>query len=282
MIKKLLSSVLLIATVGVVNSFGQQANCTPNISCVPTDSTFGICPDSATGLPGATLNQAYSVSMSIKIPASTTSFGQTVALSHLALTDVQVDLGNGTYVPAANLGLTYLGSGANAPSGGVSGINSYTMTKYCYWDAPGTACVIVSGTPNAVGTFPIRIKSQGRANTGFGYIWAPAPDNNKYRLVVTGPTGIETLDNVKFEVEQNYPNPFSDKSEIHYSSATAANVEFKVYNMLGAIVYSNKYKSEKGANTITVDANTFSPGIYMYSIKNGDNTITKRMIVSNK
>jgi len=277
MIKKLLSSFLLVTSIGVISS-SAQALCTTDVTCVPTGVDHGICPDSATNIPAGTVNQAYTVTMSILTPPTTLYNGVSVNLSHLALTDVQVQIA-GTYVPLSNLGLTYLGSGTNTPSGGVAGPGGITMTKYCYWDAPSSSCVLVSGTPNAVGDFPIRIISQARAVILGQGTWAAAPINDDYHLVV-GSTGIVSLDLTKFDVDQNVPNPFNEKSEIHFSSVNSNDVEFKVYNMLGSVVYNSNLKSVKGLNTITMEANSFSPGVYMYSIKNGDNTITKRMVVS--
>jgi hypothetical protein len=285
MIKKLLSSVLLITGLGVLDS-SAQAVCTPNISCVPTDSTFGICPDSLTGIPAGVLNIAYTVTMSIKLPATSLVLGQTVTLSHLALTEVLADTstsGTAVWVDISAIGLTYLGNGANTPSGGVTGIGSYTMTKYCYWDAPGQSCVIVSGTPTKAGDFPIKIKSKGRG-VAFGIgTWANATENNNYKLLVVDPAaGIASLSLSKFDVGQNIPNPFSTKSEIGFTSVTNSDVEFKVYDMLGAVVYTSNFKSVKGMNTISLDANSFAPGVYMYSVKNGAITTTKRMVVSSK
>lgn len=285
MIKKLLSAVLLITGLGVLDS-SAQAVCTPDITCVPTDSTFGICPDSATGIPSGIINQAYTVTMSIKLPATSIVLGQTVTLSHLALTEVLVDTstsGTPAYVDLSIIGLNYLGNGSNTPSGGATGIGSYTMTKFCYWDAPGASCVIVSGTPTKAGDFPIRIKSKARGVvSGFG-TWANATENNNYILHVVDPAaGIESLNLSKFDVAQNIPNPFSTKSEIVFTSVNNSDVEFKVYDMLGAVVYSSNFKSVKGINTISLDANSFAPGVYMYSVKNGAITTTKRMVVSSK
>ncbi len=280
MIKKLLFTCSFVALIGISN-VSAQASCTPNLSCLPGTATEGICPDSATGLPPATISTPYSTTMSIKIPSSTVSGGTTYNLTHLAVTDVLVDMtGSGTYVSLSTLGLDYLGSGTNSPSGGVSGPSGITMTKFCYWDAPSNACVVVSGTPNASGTFPIRIKSQARAIVlGFG-VWISAPDNNQYRLVVNAATGVVTLDLAKFDVDQNSPNPFSDNTEINFSSLTNSTIEFKVFNMLGAVIFDSNYKTTKGVNTIKFDANSLAPGVYIYSITNGDKTITKRMIVA--
>ena len=52
--------------------------------------------------------------------------------------------------------------------------------------------------------------------------------------------------------------------------------------MLGAVIFDSNYKTTKGVNTIKIDSNSFAPGVYIYSISNGDKTITKRMIVAGK
>ena len=284
MIKKLLSAILLIVSVGVMNS-SAQAVCTPDITCVPADSTFGICPDSMAGIPSGTLGQAYTVTMSIKLPSTAIIFGQTVTLTHLALTEVLADTstsGTAAYVDLSVIGLSYIGSGTNTPSGCTNcAISGYTMTKFCYWEAPGPSCVIVSGTPTKAGDFPIKIKSKARGVvSGFGQ-WVNATENNDYILHVVDQTvGIESQNLSKFDVGQNIPNPFSNKSEIGFISVNNSDVDFKVYNLLGSMVYNNTFKSVKGINTITLDANSFSPGVYMYSVKNGNTTITKRMVVS--
>lgn len=280
MTKKLLS-LCFTGMVCIANSFG-QSTCIPNFTCLPGAATEGICPDSATGIPAGTLSVAYSTSISIKIPASYTYLGTPYNLTHLGVTEVTIDTsaaGSGTYVPLSSIGLSYLGNGVNT-LGASTNISGYTMANFCYWPAPGNACVVVSGTPTKSGTFPIKILSQVRVNLGFGFAWLPAPDNTDYKMVVAAAAGIETLDLNKFSVKQNTPNPFNLKSDITFSSLNSTDVEFKVFNMLGKIVMSKTIKAERGSNTFTIDASSFSPGIYVYSITNEDKTITKRMIVS--
>ena len=284
MIKKLLSTFLFIASVGISSSFAQAAVCTPDFTCLPGGATEGICPDSTMGLPAGTISVAYSTNISIKIPSSTTSGSSTYTLSHLAVTDVLVDSANtGTYVPLTTIGLDYLGSGTNSPVS-ASGISGYTMTKYCYWSAPSSACVIMSGTPNASGSFPLRIKSQARVDpSGLGfYVWIAAPDNNQYHLVVNAASGVATIEANKFEVEQNNPNPFFDNTEIRFTSGHNSTDQFKVFNILGKMVYTNQVKAEIGLNTVKFSASSLSPGVYFYEITDGDKTITKKMIVAGK
>jgi hypothetical protein len=253
MIKELLPAILLIATVGVMDSSAQI--CTANTSCVPNGTDYGICPDSTTGLASGTVGVAYSQSLSILTPSTG---------GHWGVSSATIDSLVVTGVDSLAPGLTY-----------------QCLSPSCKF-VPGSSCLVISGTPTQTWNHTITVHI-----TPYVYYFAShfayTPQTNKqYRSVVNAPTGIETLDLSAFEVEQNIPNPFNGKSEIHYSSTTPATIEFRVYNMLGAIVYSNKYKAEKGMNTIGLEANTFSPGIYMYSIKNGTTAITKRMIVSNE
>jgi hypothetical protein len=280
--KKLLFTFLFTSLIGVTDILAQAASCTPSLTCLGT-ATEGICPDSATGIPSASFGVAYNTTVSVKIPASYTYMSTTYNLTHFGITDVEIDTttgATGTYVPLSAVGLTYLGNGANSPSG-ATGISGYTMTKYSYWNAPGNACVIVSGTPNKAGTFPIRIKSQIRTVVISG-IWIPAPDNTDYRLVVLPPAGVESMNAVKFEVKQNNPNPFNNVSRIDFSTQNPADIELKVFNMLGSVIYTKTIKADKGSNSFELDASGFSPGVYVYSMKNGEKTITKRMIVSAK
>ena len=282
MIKKLLFSFALVASIGLTKSIA-QSTCTPDLSCLPGTATQGICPDSTMGIPSGIISSPYTVTMSIKIPATTVSGSTTYNLTHFAVTDVLIDITNtGTYVPLTSIGLDYLGSGTNIPSGPVSGPSGVTMTKFCYWNAPSNGCVVVSGTPNTVGSFPIRIISQARALILTFGVWQAAPDNNDYVLVINNAASIETLNLSKFDVDQNSPNPFAENSEIRFSSVDNSNVEFKVFNMLGANIYNKNIKAAKGINSIKIEANSFAPGVYIYSITSGDKTITKRMVVASK
>jgi len=253
MIKTLLSLGLSITIFGILNSSAQV--CTPDVSCLPLGSSYGVCPDSTTGLATGMVGVAYSDNLSVRIPSDGTDFGYPSA----TIDSVKI-----TAVDSLAPGLTYACNPLSAVFlGGTTG------------------CVHISGTPTVIWNHRITVKM-----TVYGRISGiPATipfTNNQYKSIVTGTTGIETADITRFDVDQNVPNPFADKTEIRFSAVNAGNIDFKIYNILGTLVYSNKVKAEKGTNTIKVEANSFASGVYIYSLSNGDKTITKRMIVAGK
>lgn len=198
------------------------------------------------------MNVPYTETISIKIPATTDAFG----LKGGTLNNIKIDS-----VVGLEPNLTYQCSVAN-----------------CTYPGNSTGCALISGTPTQVWDQPIIVKVT--ADVTYVINQKVKKDLTGYRCVVTLPTGIENLSSTKFDVGQNYPNPVTGSSEIRFSVVNTENVEFKVYNMLGAVIYTANYKAEKGINTITIEANSFAAGVYIYSLGNATQTITKRMIVS--
>lgn len=247
MIKQLLSIFFLVTTTSIAT-----AQCTPDVSCLPANTDYGICPDSATGVKHGIVNVPYTETISIKIPATTDAFG----LSGGTVNNIKIDS-----VVGLEPNLTYQCSAAN-----------------CIFPKSSTGCILVSGTPTQVWDQPIVVKVT--ADITYIVNQKVKRDLTGYRCVVTLPTGIENLSSTKFDVAQNFPNPVTGKSEIRFSVVNTENVDFKVYNMLGAVVYTANYKADKGINIITIEANSFAPGVYIYSLGNATQTITKRMVVS--
>ena len=46
------------------------------------------------------------------------------------------------------------------------------------------------------------------------------------------------------------------------------------------MVIKKAINAKRGVNTIDISSNDFSGGVYLYSISNGENMLTKRMIIS--
>lgn len=280
--KNLLTVGLSIATIAVM----AQATCTPDVSCLPPNQSGGVCPDSASAvaLLTGTLGTPMNVVFSVKIPGSTTYQGQTVTLNQFAVVNIQAKV-NGNYGPLSSVGLSYLGAGANTASGSGGGYSGANMTEYCYFPAPASAgkCIVISGTPTVLGSFPIKISSKARGVFFGSSIWADAPDENAYYLTVNpaGPNGLKAtiVNSAKFGVISANPNPFADFTTIFYNAPEAAKTTFTVFNVLGEQVYTNSYTAQTGQNTIEFKANNLTSGMYVYTLTNGKETTTQRLVI---
>ena len=80
-------------------------------------------------------------------------------------------------------------------------------------------------------------------------------------------------------VSQNYPNPFDNTTRIDISLERDANVSVEIYNMLGQLVNSTAQNLTAGTHTLTMSAENLKTGVYFYTVKAGDNAVTKKMIV---
>ena len=87
----------------------------------------------------------------------------------------------------------------------------------------------------------------------------------------------------KFELAQNFPNPFNPTTDITFSIDRAANVDLSIYNMLGQKVRTLTSGSKvAGTHVLRWDGrdeagSNVSTGIYLYTLTDGNSSITKKM-----
>ena len=94
------------------------------------------------------------------------------------------------------------------------------------------------------------------------------------------------MDAIDFVLKQNYPNPFNPSTEIKYLIMKESLVSLKVFDILGNEIvtlvdeyqlpgsYSIKFDTSKLYNNRTLSA-----GVYLYRIKSGDQSVTKKMLL---
>ena len=85
---------------------------------------------------------------------------------------------------------------------------------------------------------------------------------------------------VDFTLAQNYPNPFNPATTISYQLPVNSFVSLKVYDVLGNEVASLVNEQKAAGNyDVNFDASSLGSGVYFYTIKAGNFTQTKKMIL---
>lgn len=87
-------------------------------------------------------------------------------------------------------------------------------------------------------------------------------------------------ENKGYVLGQNYPNPYTGKTSIDFEVPENAFVSLKVYSMFGNEIVELAGKNyTRGKHSISFDAANLSNGIYFYTIKAGDFSMTRKMIL---
>ncbi|MBU1371060.1 MAG: T9SS type A sorting domain-containing protein [Bacteroidetes bacterium] len=82
------------------------------------------------------------------------------------------------------------------------------------------------------------------------------------------------------EVGQNFPNPFSNETNVTVSLKQGSNLNLEVYNITGqkVLVKDYGYKTA-GSFTMTISADELPTGVYFYTVEAGADKVTRKMIV---
>ena len=102
-----------------------------------------------------------------------------------------------------------------------------------------------------------------------------------YRVYGTSTVGVNETSSNGITVKQNTPNPFSKQTTIAYELKDAAAVSFVITDIMGRTVSTFEQGIvSAGKNKFTLNTDGYANGVYFYTLKAGDKTITKKMIIS--
>ena len=253
------------------NAIAQQNPCEPQASL--QDSTFGLWPDTTQNLPLAVKEVYYEEHIQIKTPNT-----------------VGEVMGDPFYIeefPIINIAPFNIDSIKLVDVEGLpESMSAYLSNVDSIFDGDAVACVTLYGTPTAdeVGQHGIVLNFDGWI-TVFGAtlsLYGSLGDYEKiegYRLIVQSSASIEEGENTTFTLSQNAPNPFSNITTIELYSKDYSNYDFLIVDLMGKVVHNETINAVVGLNTIEVDASSFETGMYFYSIRNGQDVLTKKMII---
>jgi hypothetical protein len=84
----------------------------------------------------------------------------------------------------------------------------------------------------------------------------------------------------KYELSQNFPNPFNPSTTIRFSIPEANLVSVKVFNLLGeeVTILINR-EMTAGIHEVNFNASALPTGVYFYTLRAGDFVTTKKMLL---
>ena len=109
-------------------------------------------------------------------------------------------------------------------------------------------------------------------------------DNASFTLdsLYTRPVSIAAREAVHeiSELSQNYPNPFSHNTVIHYTISESGTYQLVVFDMLGqAVARILDQELPAGSYRTEFNAGSLAPGIYFYKLKGKGVNLTRKMIL---
>ncbi len=247
-----------------------QPVCTPD-----TQTVAGVYPDSTTGLPDATVNSLYALTVTVVVAKDTTGNFPIIGQATIDFDSIIIKNWNSP-------------SSLNLPPGLTGVCEPYG----CAFAGGTKGCLFVTGTvtnPADTGvynlTLDLMVKFKNVPILGTYTLDDGTEDadiNDDYTITVKLPAGVNSKPLYIFSGVKNTPNPFTRNTLITYTNSKSGNVEFNVFNMLGEKVYSEICPSVEGINKIGFVSGELPTGIYSYSLNNGENTLSKRMILLGK
>ena len=75
------------------------------------------------------------------------------------------------------------------------------------------------------------------------------------------------------------PNPFNTTATVTFNSEVEGGFLVKMVNLLGEVVTSKSINVNHGTNTIEIERNNLSSGVYILSIANGNGSTSKKVVI---
>ncbi len=238
--------------------------------CVPDTVTYpnsGFYPLPTNPLPSGTVNTAYTQLITVNVPADTTiDLSAVIGFPFPAITATVTSLTIGVVngLPIGIFGSPTPGSGIIP--GGSSG------------------CIDISGTPTTSGQYAFNIPTDltivvPQQVPVIGGSTQTLPAQVPYNLEILGGVGVNPAGAKGFSVGQSLPNPTSGNTVIRYQVTGLSDMQLDVIDVTGKAVVHQIQKGVVGDRNFRFDASELAPGLYLYRLSDGKNSIVKKMVV---
>lgn len=252
---------LYILTVFALASFTAGAQCVVNQNVFSGPTDYRILPDTITNIPVATVGIGYTTDLQFHVQPDTVT-----TLGTFPITQISIDSIVG--VPA---GFSY----STNPANGIFPGGSYGCAGLTGMATAGQEL----GGPNSDGVYPVIIYYTATVSVFSVPTDFPATKTG-YKLIIQAANNVPSTANINFTVNQNVPNPSDKQADFMFTNPSNGPVQFTLYNILGEPVKQNTISATKGDNHFMLNTADLSAGVYLYTFRSGNATVTRRMTVS--
>lgn len=189
-------------------------------------------------------------------------------------------------IPVNSIQLSTTKAVENMPTG-----LTYTCNPpNCVFPASTRGCIIVSGTPTNpanVGQIDLKIKGQVNSVLPIDITFPNAQlfEEGNYYLYVRpqGSTACRTSSTRELAATKlrmgNVPNPFTGSTQIEVEAEIRGQFDFRVFDLMGRSLYRRPVQISQGINRIPFEANNLAPGLYVFTLTDGLNTVSRKMVI---
>ena len=121
-----------------------------------------------------------------------------------------------------------------------------------------------------------------RSDIAYTLIHVHSLVDDSTQQVAFSSTGNEAIQTVPSETKlhQNYPNPFNPSTTIQYELNRLAEVDLRVFDLLGReILVLVDGPEEPGYHRVTLDATSLASGLYFYRLQAGQFIEVRKLLV---
>jgi hypothetical protein len=222
----------------------------------------GLWPNPQLGpLPDGNVNQPYSESITVIVPADTSidtgQFGLPLGVITVSINSLEI----------------------TGVSGLPAGMSSACDNANCTWAGNSNGCFKLSGTPTVAGGYTVSCSTSINVNLPtFGPFSTPAAPIS-YDLTILGPTGIADLQTMGYTLDAPRPNPSSGTSRIEFGLPVDGEIALELCDMQGRVVSREVVQARAGSNSHTLNLETLAPGIYLCSLIAEGQRLSTKLVV---
>lgn len=263
-------SLLLLPLFLVIAALQTQAQCTPNPFFVQL------------GIPGVYPNPIQSPDLA----QGTENLTYSETITVIVIPDTTIDLSVFfPGLPTINVEVAY--QRINGFTGLPNGITYTCSPANCEIPGDTSGCVALGGTPTQAGTFTVGLDTEIGLEipTSVPVIGGtvqnlPIPGISWSLLIDSNAVSAPKPNEDAFVVSPNAPNPFQGVTTIAYQSPKPAQMQFEVFDLTGHRLHQATYRAAIGSNQFRFDATGYAPGVYLYTLSDGEKSVTNKMMIA--